>query len=261
MTPQLPKCDICLDLDKQLLERKLDGEAYYCYLEEIISSSAKCQTCSILLRAVRHCFPEVFAKASYFKLYFSQFGGETYQRPNDVFGLSVSPREFPDTEEDPLEMIPDGWKLRVLHIFSVHDKPNPWPLFGQGSEISPKRQDMATQAKEWIRQCEQDHGDCRRTETSLPKRVVQIVPGSAPGACRVRLYEPPPGTQGLYACLSHCWGKHQIIVITRGNFSQHQHEVPWNDLSTTFQDAIEFYYLLGSEFIWIDSLCIIQDFA
>ncbi|RSL91599.1 hypothetical protein CEP51_000221 [Fusarium floridanum] len=261
MTPQLPKCNVCLELDKELLERKLHGEAYYCYLEEILASSAKCQTCSLLLKAVRHSFPEIFAKPAFFQLYFSHFGGEGYQRSNDVFGLSVSPREFPDTEDDPLEMIPGGWKPRVLHIFSMQDKANPWPLFGGGSVISSDRQALAAQAKEWIDNCERNHPDCRRTQTSLPKRVVRIVPGPEPGACSVRLYEPDPDTQGEYACLSHCWGKHQIITTTRSNFSQHQDEIQWNDLSTTFQDAIEFCLRLGLEFIWIDSLCIVQDDA
>lgn len=119
MTPQPPKCDVCLDLNRELLERKPHGEAYYCYLEDIIASSEKCETCSLLLKAVRHSFSEVFAKPTFFQLYLSHFGGQGYQRPNDVFGLSVSPREFPDTEDDPLEMIPSGWKPRVLHIFSV----------------------------------------------------------------------------------------------------------------------------------------------
>ncbi|KAI8659159.1 HET domain-containing protein [Fusarium sp. Ph1] len=261
MAPQLPKCDVCLDLDKELLERKLHGEAYSCYLEEIIASSEKCQTCCLLLKAVRHSFPEVFAKPAFFQLYFSHFGGEGYQRSNDVFGLSVSPKEFPDTEDDPLEMIPGGWKPRVLHIFSMQDKPNPWPLFGGGSVISSDRQALAAQAKGWIHDCETNHPDCRRAQTSLPKRVVQMIPGPGSGVCTVRLYEPPQDTQGVYACLSHCWGKHQIITTTRSNFNQHQDEIPWDDLSTTFQDAIEFCLRLGLEFIWIDSLCIVQDDA
>ncbi|KAL2676525.1 hypothetical protein Neosp_010286 [[Neocosmospora] mangrovei] len=261
MAPQLPKCNVCLDLDKELLERKLHGEAYYCCFEDIMSSSEKCETCSLLLKAVQHSFSEVFAKPAFFQLYFSHFGGQGYQRPNDVFGLSVSPREFPGTEDDPLEMIPGGWKPRVLHIFSVQDKPNPWPLFGGGSVISSDRQALAVQAKEWIDDCEKNHPDCRRTQTKLPKRVVQIIPESGSGACTVRLHEPPQDTQGVYACLSHCWGKHQIITTTRSNFSQHQDEIPWNALSTTFQDAIEFCLRLGLEFIWIDSLCIVQDDA
>lgn len=88
-----------------------------------------------------------------------------------------------------------------------------------------------------------------------------MIPGPGSGVCTARLYEPPQDTQGVYACLSHCWGKHQIITTTRSNFNHHQDEIPWDDLSTTFQDAIEFCLRLGLEFIWIDSLCIVQDDA
>ena len=47
------------------------------------------------------------------------FGAETYQHPNTIFGLSVSPKEVPDTEDDPLHMVEGGWKIRVIHIYSV----------------------------------------------------------------------------------------------------------------------------------------------
>lgn len=43
------------------------------------------------------------------------------------------------------------------------------------------------------------------------------------------------------------------------NLGQLQVEIPWRDLPSTFQDAIEFALCLGLEYLWIDSLCIIQD--
>ena len=89
MAPQLPKCDVCLDLNKEVLERKLHGEAYYCYLEEILASSDKCLTSRLLRKAVRHSFPEVFANPVFFQLYFSHLGGQGYQRSSDVFSLRI----------------------------------------------------------------------------------------------------------------------------------------------------------------------------
>ncbi|KAF1927492.1 HET-domain-containing protein, partial [Didymella exigua CBS 183.55] len=35
--------------------------------------------------------------------------------------------------------------------------------------------------------------------------------------------------------------------------------IPWDHLSLTFQHAIEISHRLGVDYIWIDSLCIIQD--
>lgn len=116
------------------------------------------------------------------------------------------------------------------------------------------------QVKLWMAECEASHDECRPLDQGvLPKRVVQILPGSKPGNCKVRLYETSASQRGQYICLSHCWGKHQIIVTNKNNFSRHRTEIPWDALSTTFQDAITFSCRLGIEFIWIDSLCIIQD--
>ncbi|KAK7416804.1 hypothetical protein QQX98_004997 [Neonectria punicea] len=137
-------------------------------------------------------------------------------------------------------MVKDGWKRRVLHIYSVTD--------------------LAKQVNAWMNKCEKNHKECKIvTQGILPKRVVQIIPGSEPGYCRVRLYEPTPSQQAPYICLSHCWGKRQIIVTKNENLDQHKTEIPWSTLSTTFQDAIDFACRIGVEFIWIDSLCIIQD--
>lgn len=81
------------------------------------------------------------------------------------------------------------------------------------------------------------------------------------GALKVRLVEPEPFTESRYACLSHCWGQTQILRTVSDNIGSLKDEIPWNSLSKTFQDAIEFSRTIGIEYIWIDSLCIIQDSA
>jgi hypothetical protein len=74
----------------------------------------------------------------------------------------------------------------------------------------------------------------------------------------VRLYETR-GKLAKYACLSHCWGKQQIITTTKANISQYLQAIPWDALSRTFQDAVTCTRRLGLDYLWIDSLCIIQD--
>lgn len=111
----------------------------------------------------------------------------------------------------------------------------------------------------WINTCERDHEDCRVSNAPvLPKRVVQIVSDTI-GALTVHLVEPEPLTEGRYACLNHCWGKTQIVRTISDNLERFKSEIPWNSLSKTFKDAIEFSHAIGIEYIWIDSLCIIQD--
>ncbi|PVH86348.1 HET-domain-containing protein [Cadophora sp. DSE1049] len=59
--------------------------------------------------------------------------------------------------------------------------------------------------------------------------------------------------------LSHCWGPPEhICKTTRLTLEDHKLEIPWSDLSKTFQEAIEVTRRLGIRYLWIDSLCIIQ---
>ncbi|PVH79636.1 HET-domain-containing protein [Cadophora sp. DSE1049] len=92
--------------------------------------------------------------------------------------------------------------------------------------------------------------------STLPKRVLQI--GSSTSD-PIKLVEPPPNTTARYIALSHCWSTHQPIKTTLLNLCLMRSNIPWTSLSAVFQDAIAVSRKLGMEYIWIDSLCIIQD--
>jgi hypothetical protein len=65
--------------------------------------------------------------------------------------------------------------------------------------------------------------------------------------------------QERYAALSHCWGREQTIKTTKANLKSFMKCVPWLDLPRTFQHGITVAASLRLNYIWIDSLCIIQD--
>jgi hypothetical protein len=52
-----------------------------------------------------------------------------------------------------------------------------------------------------------------------------------------------------------------MLRTTKATFAHHQQAISWDNLPATFQHAISVTRCLGLEFIWIDSLCIIQDDA
>ena len=62
-----------------------------------------------------------------------------------------------------------------------------------------------------------------------------------------------------YATLSHCWDNIELFQLKRENFGSLRKCIPRNLLCKTFQDAIRIAQGLGLEYLWIDSLCIIQD--
>ncbi|KAI8669581.1 HET domain-containing protein [Fusarium keratoplasticum] len=250
-------CKICLGFDESLLQ---PPSRTRCTLDELCNSAPTCSTCAIILRAVKHCFPEILLATFYFALSFSRYNGRHLQNPSETFSVTVSVEEDVVEEDLPKELVGQMFRDRELHIYTAKGKPCSWSVFEEGPVIPSKPQELANQARKWINDCDKIHTGCRRSkENMLPRRVVQITQDPGAASCRARLYETSPGERGSYACLSHCWGKHQIIRTTKDNFNHHGKEIPWDELSTTFEDAIEFSHYLGLEFIWIDSLCIIQD--
>jgi len=91
----------------------------------------------------------------------------------------------------------------------------------------------------------------------VPTRLLDVSSGS------IRLIETEleidTTTDRRYVALSHCWGLIPIIRTLKDNYSDHRRCVSAEQLSKTFREAIHATRKLGYRYIWIDSLCIIQD--
>ena len=66
------------------------------------------------------------------------------------------------------------------------------------------------------------------------------------------------GTKGRYLTLSHRWNLHGQFQTLKKNVVDLQEGIP-NTLSATLNNAILMTALLGFEYLWVDTLCIIQD--
>ncbi|KAF2828454.1 HET-domain-containing protein [Ophiobolus disseminans] len=112
-------------------------------------------------------------------------------------------------------------------------------------------------ARSWLANCVTKHNCPVSTIGALPTRVVQIN-----GHKQVRLHISN-GERASYACLSHCWRDNPRFVLrtTTETLQHFQAGIPWGWPPRTFRDAIEFTQTLGLKYLWIDSLCIIQDFV
>lgn len=62
-----------------------------------------------------------------------------------------------------------------------------------------------------------------------------------------------------YVTLSHCWGEKEFFKLSQHNYSLLRQSIPVSSLKKTFQDAFFITLELGIAYIWIDSLCIVQD--
>ncbi|KAH8710106.1 heterokaryon incompatibility protein-domain-containing protein, partial [Phaeosphaeriaceae sp. PMI808] len=111
----------------------------------------------------------------------------------------------------------------------------------------------------WISACSSSHSTCspgHQRTTPLPRRVVDV--GSEETNEAPRLFESN-GELNYYISLSHCWGRGQHFVTETANLRERCTAICWASLPKTFQDAITITRKLGIRYLWIDSLCILQD--
>lgn len=111
--------------------------------------------------------------------------------------------------------------------------------------------------KSWIAECDTKHGPCVGDGIGcLPKRVIDV---------KSTGYDPSlylsHGESAPYLTLSHCWGKKEIIRTLQNNVEVWQRGIPWALLSQTFRDVVTIARELSVQYVWIDSLCIVQDDA
>ncbi|KAK0627930.1 heterokaryon incompatibility protein-domain-containing protein, partial [Immersiella caudata] len=74
--------------------------------------------------------------------------------------------------------------------------------------------------------------------------------------------EPSDGKPAIYAALSYCWGDSAAIHAAKtlkSNLALRLQRFPLSLLPRTLRDAVQFIRLLKIPYVWIDSLCIVQD--
>lgn len=64
---------------------------------------------------------------------------------------------------------------------------------------------------------------------------------------------------GKQMTLSHCWGNSKCLKLTTGNYNKLLNGIPLASLPKLYQDAVYAVRQLNIRYLWIDSLCIIQE--
>ncbi|KAH6644450.1 heterokaryon incompatibility protein-domain-containing protein [Boeremia exigua] len=186
------------------------------------------------------------------------------------FLLRQAIRQMPSTEQEAthLEWIVD----RSMHI-TLFDNEQQLEdatevYVGAGSScfskaIGPGRSVLEpgwTQAhqrltQQWLSDCSSHHRICPPAELqSLPTRVVDV--GDSENSLRLHISN---GALGRYVALSHSWGGHKPIETTKATLQDHCESIKLDASSKTFSDAAQVCRDLGFQYLWIDSLCIVQD--
>ncbi|SCO76834.1 uncharacterized protein FRV6_01046 [Fusarium oxysporum] len=124
------------------------------------------------------------------------------------------------------------------------------------------------EALQWINsmitRCDSGHYNCTRlSKTPLPKRLLDLGEPhdgqtEVPVGSDIRLIETN-NNYADYVCLSHCWGTGPGFKTTRENLAERMKSINFRDLPRTFKDVVGVTRQLKKRYLWIDSLCIIQD--
>ncbi|KAL4727961.1 hypothetical protein ACLX1H_004665 [Fusarium chlamydosporum] len=125
-------------------------------------------------------------------------------------------------------------------------------------------------ARSWLARCMRNtdgqHDICNQLDKDhLPTRLLDVRQALEKNV--VRLVCPKEEFEALngieYASLSHCWGAHGAKenpkLLTTNLASRQSEGLDWDNLPRTFKDAFKIASWLNLEWLWIDSMCIIQD--
>ncbi|RFU31821.1 hypothetical protein B7463_g4527, partial [Scytalidium lignicola] len=124
------------------------------------------------------------------------------------------------------------------------------PARRESKELTPKVVDGICR---WLDDCRSKHLSCPRAHTpKLPQRVIDV--GHSP----IQLRQSLINERAEYAALSYCWGKSVQPITTTSNLLRHMHALP-SSLPKTVLDAIEVCQKINIRYLWVDSLCIVQD--
>lgn len=136
--------------------------------------------------------------------------------------------------------------------------------------LDPDSQESFKIISTWLDSCIRTHPSCRIHQIGhmhkdmhlpeseeLPPRAIDVGDSAS---STIRLIELSH-IKGQYATLSHRWPidplKH--FTTTRSSIESRKRGISLEDMPQTFQDAVKVTRQLGLRYLWIDSLCIVQN--
>lgn len=114
-------------------------------------------------------------------------------------------------------------------------------------------------ALRWLRDCLCTHHACNEAsaETWFPTRLIDLGDNERSNARLVC-----PGTdilEGVYGTVSYRWDDSLALRLLQSNIDAFRNRIPVHRLPPVLSGAVSISRRLGIRYLWIDSLCIIQD--
>ncbi|EWZ30166.1 hypothetical protein FOZG_16335 [Fusarium oxysporum Fo47] len=202
----------------------------------VVGADAGCWHCAALLQFLK----EKGNKKDY--IYYSNQKGLGVL-PQDVPDDSFDRRYLPDIDMNVYRVTVEGTPSAESKLALNIDLP-----------VSSKSDKCFMWIQKRLNECASSHDCWNPTGLKTPKRLLEI--------SNDKLILRTNILKEKYAKLSHCWGTSSSasIKLLKSTSNTFTHDgIALDDLSVTFRDAADVCKRLGIQYIWIDSLCIIQD--
>ncbi|KAH9889093.1 heterokaryon incompatibility protein-domain-containing protein [Cubamyces lactineus] len=192
----------------------------------------------------------------------ARFEGQdkTKRRMRLTVGRPLSSEETGEPESEVLIVVID--KLDAFRVSMGTDNPAASWIKDWAGSLRVGTSDALALANAHVRDCVRGHQTCQdffdwaRPEASLPTRLIGCSDPLRPRIVESKGWDP----HVRYVALSYVWGKNsQPNCTTSGNLSSYLEAMDISRLPRTVVDAIRVTHALGIRFLWVDSLCIIQD--
>ncbi|KAJ8113820.1 hypothetical protein OPT61_g4140 [Boeremia exigua] len=198
-----------------------------------------CAICDVIRQAYDHIFAEIDSKPGWMKI--------NYRKATNYVQV--------DFMLDPETLYKSLLDTTSVQLYSTepHNPWNPFPIASQdvcSDVLSPT---MFSKIQKWIATCTYQHEKCVTSDMKdsfFPKRLIKLGPFD-------RLILPQSPVR--YAALSYSWGSLKQHVTTSNNITSRFSRLDSQQLPMILRDAIQMTRNLGLEYLWIDSICIVQD--
>ncbi|KAF2280703.1 HET-domain-containing protein [Westerdykella ornata] len=270
-------CTRCQNFDVQSFARSANRRKGYLLRDVQAAANQGCSFCALLLEAL-----EGVEKPEYF--YNNLFVGRTTLNPDLYVHMTVSESYYDDRELcTSLSMglsvnrilVELGDRFSGVRNQSKHevciaaDPGSPAVLNGDivGRYIGndPSSASHYETARNWLQACS-SHSKCNQRvsgsvqidpyHSPLPTRVVEITRENNQQRLYLRQTE---GLNGAYITLTHRWNEFTgKCITTTSNYEERLLGGDFGELPQLFRDALTIAEKLNIKFIWIDSICIIQ---
>lgn len=225
----------------------VNGDHHQSLVSFVSAAQAGCYICEFARQALIRCDERDNCRVEHFG--FRYFGG----RSGPLLILFCIESLYEEkTERRKTGVLFHAWPIPRLNV--------------TGSENVRKRKGCIPEAeavrkiREWMGICLRDHegSRCWKKDTkpgSYPLRLLELAPSSF-RVLRTAVDRP----QGPYVTLSYCWGPNPAFLrLTAWNEKELEAGVPTSRLPLAFREAISVIQGLALRYVWIDSLCIVQD--